>query len=79
MYNKCLTLQIAHYGENNFNLANTYINIGAVYYSQGKLQEALEMFNKCLTIQTAHYGEKNFNLASIYMNIGSVYYSQGKL
>jgi hypothetical protein len=28
---KCLNLMKAHYGDNNFNLANTYNNIGSVY------------------------------------------------
>ncbi len=28
----------AHYGDNNFNLATTYNNIGSVYKDQGKLE-----------------------------------------
>jgi hypothetical protein len=28
---KCLNIQKEHYGENNFKLANTYNNTGAVY------------------------------------------------
>jgi hypothetical protein len=28
----------AHYGENNFNLAPTYNNIGVVYSNQGRLE-----------------------------------------
>ncbi len=31
MYLKCLNIEKAHYGENNFKLANTYNDIGAVY------------------------------------------------
>jgi hypothetical protein len=31
MYMKCLNIQKAHYGENNFNLASTYGDIGSVY------------------------------------------------
>jgi hypothetical protein len=27
-----------HYGDNNFNLASTYNNIGGVYKDQGKLE-----------------------------------------
>ncbi len=37
MYNKCLKIMKAHYGENNFNLASVYNNIGLVYDNQGKL------------------------------------------
>jgi hypothetical protein len=29
---KCLNIEKAHYGDNNFNLASTYNNIGNVYY-----------------------------------------------
>ncbi len=32
MYMKCLNIQKAHYGDNNFNLAITYGSIGNVYY-----------------------------------------------
>ncbi len=28
---KCLNIKKAHYGDNNFNLASTYGNIGSVY------------------------------------------------
>jgi hypothetical protein len=35
---KCLNIKKVHYGENNFNLATTYNNIGGVYYNQRKLE-----------------------------------------
>ncbi len=70
---KCLNIMKAHYGDNNFNLANTYNNIGNVYRGQGSLLEALEMYMKCLNIMKAHYGDNYFNLASTYGNIGEVY------
>jgi tetratricopeptide (TPR) repeat protein len=76
---KCLNIRKAHYGDNNFNLASTYNNIGSVYRNQGRLEEALEMYMKCLNIKKAHYGDNNFNLAGVYNNIGSVYDDQGKL
>jgi hypothetical protein len=40
---KCLNIEKAHYGENNFNLADTYNNIGIVYHDQGRLDQALKM------------------------------------
>ncbi len=70
---KCLNIQKAHYDENNFNLATTYNNIAGVYYSQGRLEEALEMQMKCLNVQKAYYGDTNFNLGTTYNNIGLVY------
>ncbi len=35
---KCLNIKKAHYGDNNFNLANTYGNIGIVYRLQGNIK-----------------------------------------
>ncbi len=75
---KCLNIQKAHYGDNNFNLASTYGNISSVYGQQGNLEKALEMYMKSLNIMKAHYGDKNFNLASVYGNIGNVYTLQEK-
>ncbi len=70
---KCLNIMKVHYGDNNFNLATSYNNIGAVYKDQGKLEQALEIYLKCLNIQKAHYGDNNFNLAATYNNIGNIY------
>jgi tetratricopeptide (TPR) repeat protein len=50
MYMNCLNIKKAHYGDNNFNLANTYNNIGGVYQDQGRLEKALQMYMKCLNI-----------------------------
>jgi tetratricopeptide (TPR) repeat protein len=76
---KCLNIDKAHYGENNFNLASTYNNIGEVYSDQRNLDQALEMFTKCLNIMKEHYGENNFNLGTTYNNIGIIYKEQGNL
>jgi hypothetical protein len=35
---KCLNIMKVHYGDNNFNLAITYSNIGIVYSDQGNLE-----------------------------------------
>jgi hypothetical protein len=35
---KCLNIAKAHYGDNNFNLAGIYGNIGSVYSDQGNLK-----------------------------------------
>jgi hypothetical protein len=35
---KSLKISKAHYGDNNFNLASTYENIGNVYSDQGNLE-----------------------------------------
>jgi hypothetical protein len=35
---KSLNIKKAHYGDNNFNLAGIYGNIGSVYKEQGNLK-----------------------------------------
>jgi hypothetical protein len=35
---KCLNIMKMHLGENNFNLATTYGNIGIIYAEQGILE-----------------------------------------
>jgi hypothetical protein len=35
---KCLDIDKAHYGDDNFNLAITYNNIGSVYDNMGMLE-----------------------------------------
>jgi hypothetical protein len=35
---KCFNIKKAHYGDNNFNLASTYGNIGSLYSYQGNLE-----------------------------------------
>jgi hypothetical protein len=37
MYMKSLNIKKMHYGDNNFNIAVTYGNIGNVYGEQGNL------------------------------------------
>jgi hypothetical protein len=34
---KSLNIEKAHYGDNNFNLASTYEDIGTIYAEQGNL------------------------------------------
>jgi hypothetical protein len=38
MYMKCLNIKKVHYGNNNFNLASSYHNIGEVHNDEGNLQ-----------------------------------------
>ena len=60
-------------------MAKSYNNIGLVYDSQGKYEEALEMYTKSVDINSRIYGGDNhLDVAASYNNIGGVYYSQGK-
>ena len=45
-FEECLALQIKHLGDNNYMLANTYLNIGLLFKTQGNNEKALENYEK---------------------------------
>ena len=57
--------------EENFNLVDTYNNIGNAYYIKGEYDTALEYYNLCL--DTFKFPSDILLLADIYMHIGNVY------
>ncbi|NBV06564.1 MAG: tetratricopeptide repeat protein [Proteobacteria bacterium] len=59
-------------------LATSYHNIGGVYDSQGKLDEALAEFKKASAIQEKKAPD-SLDLADSYSKIGMIYNYQGKL
>jgi (p)ppGpp synthase/HD superfamily hydrolase len=56
--------------------ANSYNNLGAVYYSLGKYQKAIKFHQQSLAI-TREIGDRKGE-ANSYNNLGAVYYSLGK-
>ena len=77
LYKRALDSAIEQFGENNSDVATSYNNIGAIYYSQGNYDQALEYYNKALEIYLSVFGDRNPDVATIYNNIGAVYDSQG--
>jgi tetratricopeptide (TPR) repeat protein len=65
---------------NSFDVAIFSDNIGAVYKSQGKLDEALHFFTRSLKIKRQYPEHPNYipNLAIALKRVGVIYYSQGK-
>ena len=59
-------------------IANSHNNIGLVYQTQGKLEEAFGQYKKALEIQERH-APNSLDLAISYYIIGGVYKAQGKL
>ena len=58
-------------------MAMSYANIGSVYDSQGKYEEALVQHQKALQVFLAVYGQEHPNVADSYQNIGMLYQQQG--
>ena len=60
-------------------MAKSYNNIGNVYNSQGKYEEALKVYTKSLDIKTRIYGGDNHpDVAKSYVGLGNVYNRQGQ-
>lgn len=57
--------------------ANSYNNLGSVYWQQGEYEKALECDLKALVIREKVLGENHPVTAESYNNIGSVYQKQG--
>jgi len=55
-------------------VAASYNNIGMVYDSQGKYEEALEVYQKALEIRTRVFGSDHPDVANSCLGIGNVYY-----
>ena len=68
------------FGSDHLDVAKSYNNIGNVYDSQGKYEEALEMLSKSLDIMTRiHGGDNHPDVALSFINIGAVYAGKGDL
>ena len=66
------------FGSEHPDVAKSYPNIGNVYDSQGKYEEAMEMHKKSLDIKTRIYGGDNHpDVAVSYQNLAAVYQRQG--
>ena len=58
-------------------VADSYNNIGLVYGSQGKYEEALVQYNRALEIRIRVLGQDHPDVATSYKSIGVVYQQQG--
>ena len=79
MHEIALVCVLALEGHDSLDVAKSYNNIGYVYDSQGKYEEALEMYTKSLDITSRIYGGDNHpDVATSLMNVGNVLDDMGK-
>lgn len=57
----------------NLDLANSYNNLGAIYFFKGNFNETIELYEKALTIRLKLLGSEHIEVANSYENIGSSY------
>ena len=58
-------------------MAKSYNNIGLVYETQGKYEEALEYYQKSLDIRIRVFGSDHPDVAASFIHIGAVYAGKG--
>ena len=72
-----MDIRLGVFGPEHPDVANSYNNLGSVYYSQGDYAKAVDFFNKALDIRLGVFGPEHPDVANSYNNLGCVYYSQG--
>ena len=61
-------------GHEHLDTANSYNNIGSIYYELKNDQTALEYYLKALDIREKILGHGHINTANSYYNLGLTYY-----
>jgi len=64
-------------GKIHSEVAQTYNNMGTVYWYDGKYDKALEMHENSLSIKSALFGEASQEVAGTYINLGLTYHKKG--
>ena len=72
-------MYVAVYGDMHLDTAATLNNMGNVYQSQGKYEQALEAFSKSLDIKIKLVGQDSPQTAATLDNMAIVYRQQSKL
>ena len=71
-----MKIELSVFGEDHPDVANSYNNIGAVYYFQRNFEKSLACYEKSLKTRLAVFGENHPEVATSYYNIGLAYYAQ---
>ena len=69
---------LAEHGPDHPEVAMSYMNIGNIFISQYKYEEALVQHHKSLEIKIRMFGDQDQDVAASYNNIGEVYRRQGR-
>jgi len=67
------------YGHKHPLVADSYNNIGNVYRSQGKGEEALDQYTKALEIKIRVYGQDHPHVANTKYGMGQVYAERNEM
>ena len=78
-YKQSLDIWIQEYGPDHNCVADSYNNIAAIYKSQGKYEDAVELFQRSLDIDIKVHGPDHPDVATLYINLASVHNAQARL
>ena len=78
-FEECLAAKKAEYGEDAFQLAETYNNQAINFKKQGKNQKAMEAYEKSLRLKLRNpaVGPRHMKTATTYNNMGNIYKNRG--
>ncbi|RDD40336.1 Nephrocystin-3 [Trichoplax sp. H2] len=76
---KSLEMKLKWLDEKDARLADSYHQIGCVYWDLCKYEQAVDMHNKSLQIGLSVLGHNHPHVAKSYNNIGIVYHDQAKI
>lgn len=77
VYMDCLKKRQSVVGINHPLIANTYNNLGNLFYRVGQYDQAIQMQQEALRIRTMLLSPPHLDLASSYNNLAACYYSVG--
>ncbi|MCB0554903.1 MAG: CHAT domain-containing protein [Phaeodactylibacter sp.] len=78
-HEQALAHKIAVQGPNHWEVADSYANLGAVYYEIGNLEESIRMNQMAFDIRLEQLGPEHPMTGASYMNFGNIYYLQDRL
>jgi tetratricopeptide (TPR) repeat protein len=79
MYMKALQGYEEVLGQNHTSLLGTINNLGSLYLSQDKLEEAEAMYLRALHGKVVALGRNEMSTLNTVSNLGNLYWRQGKL
>ncbi len=78
LYRRALDLQERLPGR-DFDVAATLLNMGALYYEQGRYSDALVTYNRARRVAEATLGTEHLLVANVYNNLGETHWKLGHL
>lgn len=77
-YKRALSMKKIFFGENSYEVADSYINLASLYQARGHYDTAKEYLDKHYNIISKVIGEVSIEVSVYYNNLGMLFLSQGQ-